>query len=562
MKKTALITAALLFSVFVFAVDDEIQVDQLGYRPLDAKYGSVAMDKAENFRILRVSDDKEVFTGELKNPVKDEIAGDSTYAADFTGVDKEGEYYMEVDREFKSQPFTIGYDIYNEAFLKAMRGYYLQRCGTAVKDPAGFNHAACHMEKASFHASAGRGLSETIDVTGGWHDAGDYGRYIVNSGLTTATLMWAFERYKSKLENYKMNLPYTGYKLPDILEEVKYNLKWMLKMQGPNGGVYHKVTPLRFPEMNIMPEKDKSPEFVFETTTCATGDFAAVMAIAARIYASYDKSFADKCQAASVNAWQFLKSNPDIIPAGGFKNPSDCGTGQYGDGEDKEERFWAAVELFNLTGGDEYAKYIEDNIGTWSPTVKSAANWREVLPAAMISYAYSENPMKNTTIDARIKKDLKDHADILVYRINESGYKSMMAAEDFVWGSNAVVLNYSINLLAAGDLLKEKKYTAAAEEGLHYIFGRNPFNVSFVTGVGKNPVENIHHRPSAAMGKAWPGLLAGGPNKGRNDGVLQGLSFDTPPMKCYMDSQGSYAGNEIAINWNAPLVYVLAAFIK
>jgi endoglucanase len=562
MKKLVLALVLIVLSVMAFAVEDELNIDQLGYRPLDAKYGTVALDKASYFRIMTVNGDKEAFTGVLQNPVKDEDSGANCYVADFSALQKEGEYYMEVDREFKSNSFTIGYQVYDDAFYKAMRGFYLQRCGCAVSDPDGFKHDACHTQLSLYHVTTGRGLSEKIDASGGWHDAGDYGRYVVNSGLSTATLLWMFERYGAKLEKYKMDLPYKGYTLPDILEEIKYNLTWMQKMQGPNGGVYHKVTPLKFPALNIMPEDDKPQEYVFEVTSCATGDFAAVMAIASRIYAKYDAEFAAKCLDMSQKAWKFLQANPAIVPPGGFKNPSDCGTGAYGDSDDRDERFWAAVELFNALGSKEYSDYIAANAGTWDPSINIAPHWRDVHAAAMISYAYSGNPMKDTFLNDKIRKDLRDHADVLVYRINQSGYKSMMAPEDFIWGSNSVALNYAINLLAAGDLLKEAKYTAAAEESLHYIFGRNPMNVSYLTGVGKNPIENIHHRPSVASGKAWPGLLAGGPNKWRNDAVLQELSFDTPPAKCYMDDKNSYAGNEIAINWNAPLCYVLAAFIK
>jgi endoglucanase len=562
MKEFVLLTGLLLFSLNAFAVSGKITIDGPGYRPLQAKYGIAVMDKAGYFRILRAADDKQVFTGELKNAVKDEASGDNCYIADFSNFTIGGEYYMEVNRDFRSDKFTIGYEIYNDAFYKAMRSFYMQRCGMAVKDPAGFEHGACHTEKALFHASAGRGGSEKIDVSGGWHDAGDYGRYIVNSGITTATLLWMYERNMEKLEKYKMDLPYKGYKLPDILEEIKYELVWMQKMQAPDGGVYHKVTTLNNPGIVVVPESDDKQLYVFEVSSCATGDFTAVMAIASRIYAAYDRAFAGKCLDRAQKGWEFLQANPAIVPAGGFKNPDDSNTGAYSDSDDRDERFWAAVELFNATGVKEYGDYVEANIGTWEPVISGPACWMDVHSAAMISYAYSDNPAKNTVISDKIKKDLKDHADILVYRMNESGYKSFMRPEDYIWGSNGILMNYAVNLLAAADLLKEPKYRDAAGEALHYIFGRNPFNISYVTGVGNNPVENIHHRPSAACGKAWPGLLAGGPNKDRNDNILQGLPFDTPPMKCYSDNRYSYAGNEAAINWNAPLCYVLAAFIK
>lgn len=565
MEKLILIFAILLFAVPVFAAsaDDEIKVDQLGYRLSDNKYAVLALDKASYFRVLRVSDKREMFTGELTNPIRDEDSGDNCYIADFTTFNKEGEYYIEVDRQFKSYPFTIGNDIYNKAFYKAARAFYDQRCGTKVSGPDGFTHEVCHLKPAIFHASVGNGLSGSIDMTGGWHDAGDYGRYTVNSGLSTATLLYLFERNKIKAAALKMDFPYSGYKFPDLLEEAKYNLDWMLKMQSPNGGVYHKVTPLQFPGF-IMPEKDTSQEYVYEVSSCATGNFAAVMAIAARVYAAYDADYAGRCLRASKKAWGFLTSNPGIVPEGGFKNPPDTNTGQYSDTSDTDERFWAAVELFNTTGEKEFEKFIEINSANDDPLIRTAAWWREVKPAAMISYCYGTQPDKNTELDAKIRLDLKRHADVLLGRIKDSGYKIMMLKDDYIWGSNNILLNYSINLIAASELCKDKAYLQGAQEALHYIFGRNPFNMSYVTGVGSFYCTNIHHRPSASDEKEepWPGLLAGGPNFQRNDKVLQGMSFDTPPMKCYQDNLQSYASNEVAINWNAPLVYVLGYFSK
>ncbi len=565
MEKILFILVVILFASPLFAVsaDDEIKVDQIGYRILDDKYAVVALDKAEYFRVLRTSDKKEMFTGKLSGPIRDEDSGDTCYIADFTDFNKEGEYYIEVNRELKSYSFTIGNDIYNKAFYKSARAFYNQRCGTKVSGPDGFSHDACHLSPAMFHPSVGNGLSGTIDVSGGWHDAGDYGRYTVNSGLSTATLLFFFERNKVKAAALKMDFPYTGYKLPDLLEECKYNLVWMLKMISPNGGVYHKVTPLQFPGF-IMPEKDTSKEYVYEVTSCATADFAAVMAIAARVYAPYDSEFSARCLRASKKAWAFLTSNPGIVPEGGFKNPADTNTGQYADLSDTDERFWAAVELFNTTGESEFEKFIEINSVNDDPMIEKAAWWREVKPAAMISYCYGTQPSKNMELDAKIRLDLKRHADVLIGRIKDSGYKITMLKDDYIWGSNNIILNYSINLIAASELCKDKSYLQGAEEALHYIFGRNPFNMSFVTGLGSYYCMNIHHRPSAADGKEepWPGLLAGGPNNGRNDDVLRGLSFDTPPMKCYQDSLQSYASNEVAINWNAPLVYVLGYFSK
>ena len=233
-----------------------------------------------------------------------------------------------------------------------------------------------------------------------------------------------FERYKSKLEKYSMSFPYKNVKYPDILEEIKWNLDWMLKMQREDGAVYHKVTPLVFPGF-IMPEKDAGQEYVFDISTCATADFAAVMAIASRVYAPYDAEFSKRALECAERAYAFLSANPSILPPGGFKNPDGARTGQYSDDKDTDERAWAAVELFITTGGQDYEKNVEAYMDT-DPEIDSAAWWREVRPAAVISYLYSSQKGRSPELVEKMTGGLKRHADVLLARIKQSGYRLMM----------------------------------------------------------------------------------------------------------------------------------------
>jgi endoglucanase len=162
---------------------------------------------------------------------------------------------------------------------------------------------------------------------------------------------------------------------------------------------------------------------------------------------------------------------------------------------------------------------------------------------------------------AAIKKSLFTAADEISKRTAKAPYCNSLSRSNYIWGSNSVALNYSVLLLFADRLAPKKAWRDAAFDNLHYVLGRNAFGVCWVTGLGTNPFLHPHHRPTAACsgGRAWPGLLSGGPNAGRQDPVLSHLPADTPPALCWVDEQGSYAGNEVAINWNAPLVFVLAA---
>lgn len=540
-----------------------VKVDQNGYKPDEAKY-VVVTSQSKNIMIKRAEDNKIVFVAELKGPVADYDSGDMCYIGDFSKFKEVGQYFIETDKGDKSYKFRIGNDILHNVLYKVMRGFYLQRCGIEVKDSYGYGHPACHLKMATFHPT----LLEKgdIDVSGGWHDAGDYGKYVVNSGISTATLLYAYERYTSKLTNFKFDIPQLGNPMPDILAEAKWNIEWMLKMQRRDGAVYHKVTTEHFPELHKKAEKDDAKQYIYEISTTATANFAAVAAIASRIYREFDFNFSQKCLEAAENSWKFLYFHPELIPATGFKNPPGTDTGQYSDGFDGDERFWAATELFLTTGRDTYKKYVLKNYNYWKSLVSSPAYWWEVHVLAFISYLYSTRQDKDKQIVEKIKNDLERHANLLLDRIDNNGYKYVLEKEDYIWGSNSVALNYAINLLAASEILNNSQivnYRQGAMEILHYLFGRNPFSKSYVTGIGQNCVKNIHHRPSVSddIDAPYPGLLSGGPNLKKSDPVLSQLSFDTPPAKCFVDDTGSYASNEIAINWNAPLAYVLISLM-
>lgn len=159
-----------------------------------------------------------------------------------------------------------------------------------------------------------------------------------------------------------------------------------------------------------------------------------------------------------------------------------------------------------------------------------------------------------------IKNAVISAADQIVERTKRSGYRTSLTSNDYIWGSNSVAANYGMQLLIANELKNDARYRFTALENLHYLFGRNTVSLSFVTQTGENAFRRPHHRPSAADGivEPYPGLLAGGPNRGRQDSAMKKLPPNLPPAKMYLDEQDSYASNETAINWNAPLVFLLA----
>lgn len=549
----------------------DIKVDQAGYLPEAPKIAFVAVSStadsssqnSKSFSVRRSADGSVVFRGQLGTPVLDEDTSDRIAAADFSKLQETGRFYLDVPGVGRSWDFEVSPDVFRRVYYLSMRFFYGQRCGTAVDlgpEFPGYQHGACHLDGA-YHESSGRqGMHVS---THGWHDAGDYGRYVVNSGITTATLLWAWELYGNRIAKVGLHIPESGRKVPDMLSEIQWNLDWMLTMQDKDGGVWHKQTSTHFCPF-IMPEQDKLVSYVIGTgqepfkSSCATADFAAVMAIAARVYRPFDATHADKCLHAAEAAWEWLERNPNVT----FHNPPGITTGAYGDKQCGDEHLWAAAELARTTGQDRYASYFLQHYREYLETISASAppTWSMMAPMALWTYVLGKGADAGAV--QAIRERSLTAADEIAARTLKGGYRISLLPNDFIWGSNAVAENYGMQLLIANQFQAKPEYVEAAEANLHYVLGRNAFSLSWVTQVGEHSFEHPHHRPSAADGiaKPWPGMLAGGPNPGREDPVMKKmLGADVPRGRMYVDETGAYACNEVAINWNAPLVFVLAS---
>ena len=362
MKRYIFIPCCIVFySLFQLQITSaQVFINQVGYLPALPKIFYTS-SIADSFYII------ESITGDVKyrdeiyfSASNDPATGLTLYSGDFSAFQTNGNYFILLSNGDSSFVFSINSNVYDDVYKKSLKGYYFQRCGTALLQPnAGvYSHTACHPGDGFYHSSTGQ--SGYRLATRGWHDAGDYGKYVVNSGITVGTLLSAYENFPEKFNQDNLNIPESGNGVPDLLDEVRYELEWLLKMQNENGGVYFKVTKEQF-ESFIMPQYDSGIRYIYELSSCATGDFAAMMARAARIYHSIDTTFSNKCLNASTLAWSFLTAHSTIVPVGGFKNPVGTGTGEYGDTNDSDERLWAAAELYETTGLDEYNNYVIAN---------------------------------------------------------------------------------------------------------------------------------------------------------------------------------------------------------
>ncbi len=545
----------------VTSLTAQVYVDQLGYLPGSPKYLFVSK-VADSFRVREIVGNTVSYRDALVLFAADDPAtGLTLYRGNFSALQQPGSYIIEVPGVGWSFPFQIADTVYRELKRKALKGFYFQRCGTALEGAyAGpYFHSACHLTDAFFHSSCD--TSGFWETKGGWHDAGDYGKYVVNAGISVGTLLMAYEQFPAQFSDDDLNIPESGNGIPDILDEIRYELEWLLKMQRPSGGVHFKLTTEQFPSFR-MPQNDTWTRYLYRLSTTATGNFAANLAQAARIYAPFDSLFARRCLQAAEKAWEFLQTHPDILPEGGFQNPPGTNTGQYGDTDDRDERLWAATELFLTTGKSAYHNYFishyqEDGL------FQGAMTWQNVRSLAQVEYLLGKQSGISQVAQIQLQYGLENYCQNLLQRIATNGFQVTLNPGEYYWGSNSTVLNNAVLLIAAYEKTGNGDYRTGALAQLHYLLGVNAHRMSFITRVGDNPPLHIHHAPSVADGVAAPvpGLLAGGPNQYLQDPVLVGhFTSSTPPALCYLDDQGSYASNEIAINWNAPLVLVSGYF--
>lgn len=518
--------------------EPSIMTNQVGYTP-EAQKIAVFRDVTNEtqFSVVNASG-AVVYTGELYGRTQNSSADEVDYLGDFSSVTEPGTYTITCGNLDASYPFTIGENVYNALMDDTVKMLYLQRCGCQVQD-ASFGHPACHTARATVY-----GTNETIDVTGGWHDAGDYGRYIVPAAKTVADLLYAYEADPTMFSD-NIGIPESGNGIPDVLDEVRFELEWMLKMQASSGGVYHKVSCATFPGY-IMPQNETGQLIVTPVSTTATADFCASMAMAYEFYKDIDDAFAQKCLDAAKKAWDFLSQNQNLI----FVNPSDIVTGAYNDTTDKDERYWAAAQMYRATGDSTYASYAESN----GP--RNGLDWSTVGDYGNIALLTMDGIDKSSSLYTKALNAVKTQADIFVNVSNNSPYGVSIAR--FNWGSNMTIANAGVILGIMYRATEDEKYMKAALENQNYLLGKNPNGVCYVTGYGTVSPQNPHHRPSMAVGKAMGGMLVGGVNSNLEDSAAEAYLANTPAAKCYVDHAESYSTNEITIYWNSPLTYLLA----
>lgn len=568
----------------VEVVESDISINQLGYFVGAPHFGMLANNGtfSTSWVLIDEASGEMVYAGSTGRPVEDVASGDIVTIADFSEFNELGTYRLMIyDRV--SEPFTIGNDIYADLAIDSARYFYLNRSGLdllpefAEDDyarPAGHltdNDVTCY-RGTDLDGIAWDGCDYTLDSAGGWYDAGDYGKYVVNGGISLWTLLNLYERLPESYVDGSLNIPESSNGIADILDEARYEMEWLLSMQVPEGNpqvgmVHHKLHDLEWETMPLLPpgEFDNNNDFsagngryVYPPSTAATYNMAATAAQCARIWRDIDNEFAEQCLNAAIIAFNAGRNNP-IALAG---NTPGEGGGNYDDSNVSDELFWAAAELYITTNDAIYldamaetvylsALVAEDSVG--------AMYWGDTAALGALSLSLHMGDMPEVVA---LEEQLTATANAYLETINNEGYR--VPITEYEWGSNSAVLNNAIILAYAYDITGDIAYLYGMTDSMDYLLGRNALAISFISGYGDNAMQHPHHRfwanqPENAYPAPPAGVVAGGPNAVPSDPTaLEELASDIGPARRYIDAIGSWSTNEVTINWNAPLTWVSA----
>jgi endoglucanase len=553
-----------LFAQNKFSAD--IRLNQIGFYPDEKKIAVIIKDMKGEFYITTPEGKIKIFAGRLGEVRSSEFSSKKTCVADFSALKQPGTYVVFVPGVGYSWPFEIKMHVLDPVAKGTLKAYYFIRSSTALDETyAGkWKRRVGHPDnKVMIHASAvttTRPEGSVISSSKGWYDAGDYNKYIVNSGITTATLLSAYEDFPEYYNHLNTNIPESKNAVPDILDEVLWNLRWMLTMQDEDGGVYHKLTNASFDGM-VMPHEATQPRYVIEKTTAATLDFVAVTAQAARVFKKFENDFpglADSCLTASIEGWKWAERHPDVLyhqEEMNKKYKPAITTGAYGDNDVSDEFSWAAAELYATTKQNDYIEKFKVN----EQEKLKLPSWSSVKTLGYYTLLRFQNELTPTAQNLMpvIQKQLLNFCDDLADGYDKRSFNTIMGktVRDYEWGSSAVAANQAVAMLQAYRITHDAKYFEYALSNADYLLGRNATGYSFITGYGDKTPMHPHHRPSQAdsVDDPIPGLVSGGPNPGQQDKCHYTTSIAD---ESFVDDVCSYASNEIAINWNAPVVYL------
>lgn len=481
------------------------------------------------YGIYNANDNSLVYVGNVTEVIFENDTNQWLYKGYFKDLETDGEYYIKSEFGYYSKNFTIN-NSYNELLEGVLEAIYVQRCGHDTEGVLG--HPACHTAPSKVFSYT---KEEYIDTTGGWHDAGDYGKYGVVENKVIADLLFSYLYGVNKDEK--------------LIDEIKFGLDYVLKLQNEYGGVYNKVVSKNFADF-VSPELDEQETYLLSLWTSVTASFAGITGLAYEAFKNDDKELADKCLNAHNKAIDYLLNNQNPSNP---KNPDEFNVGTYYVENETDERLFAYSVAYKLTRDNKYKELCKSLLDTGVDSDNMVANCR--------TYAYIvllDSLEYNSKEYVQVKERLKSDCDAICDGVSSNVYAYPYTA--YAWGSNQHVCEGINKLLLASRYFKDERYVVKASEMIDYILGLNVLDMSFIWGYGYKYPQSIHSRLAYAKGqKMIKGAMCNGVDQLLSDGEIgKYFTEDSPIGTRFVDNSDSYSNVEPAINYNSALYLSLS----
>ena len=522
-----------------------IRLSQVGFLPNDIKSGVILSNLELNeshFKIINSTNNKFEFDGKIGNDEGKFGNFKYSYKFYFSDFNKVGNYKIAL-KSYRSFNFEIGNSIYSPVVKELMKFFPIQRCG--YTNPVG--HEVCHIADATSLIDGDKTLNQTLDVTGGWHDAGDYVKFLSTTALTTYTLLFAYD-----FNNEKYGFDFDNNNVPDILEEAKIGLDWMLRAQTDDNRLIIQVQNLQDHDVGWrLPENDSltfnRPGYIGIGKNII-GIYSATLALASRIWKEKfeNEVFADECLTTSQKYYKLKDVVQDIDSAG---------TGHYLDNKHEGKLALAAIELYITTKDRNYLK-----------------DAKKYGLAAGAEYWWSYGNI-STFAHYRLAKNDRYFLELIKQSLNSfnKSRNSKLFGEtvSLGWGSNLTQIGTALQAILYSDISKTNEFDSLKISVRDYLLGKNQWGISFVSNIGSNYSKNLHHQISFINKITLPGGFAAGP-------VLKSSvqSYNLPftqrdryskfqtEYAYYRDDRMDYVTNEPTIINNAMAVLLFGYFIE
>ncbi|HVZ34554.1 MAG TPA: glycoside hydrolase family 9 protein, partial [Polyangiaceae bacterium] len=456
-----------------------VRLNQLGYLPGSSKIAVVQSDRPAPLDWQVVDADGNVIgKGKTVSKGPDKESGDTLHWADFSSVTRPGKgYRLIVDGE-PSYHFAIDARIYHSLEHDSLNYFYQSRSGTPIEIPwAGawqWTHGPGHMSDQEVGCINDCGY--TLNVLGGWYDAGDHGKYVVNGGISVWTLLDLYERTQymsgdlAALGDGTLSLPESKNGVPDLLDEARWEMQFLLEMQVPpghpnSGMVHHKIHDSSWTTLGRVPPEIWKDRYLHPPSTAATLNLAATGAQCFRIWKSIDPAFAERCRLGAIRAWNAAQRFPAVYAP----SYSSQGGGPYDDGDVSDEFYWAAAELFISFGTQELAEFIEHSphhlvfpteTGHEHVRHHTSMTWQSTAALGAISLAIVPSGLPEAERQ-KLRELIVKAADDYLALIQSQGYRVPLRVGSnghYPWGSNSLVANNALVIALAYDFTKQPKY--------------------------------------------------------------------------------------------------------